>query len=534
MRKALRIFAVAPLLRAASGFSKSPENVPIAYAIPMVHNAASPPIQDCIRLPGTVAHNAMLRSSAGIDAFSLELRCNATTMLENSHPKDLRIIQSRQQDAVARMKEPVMMCGVRANVQSLNEGKHFDFNEALCRCRLAQQSSEMCADIEDFVVKTQCRSDYEPGTGYCAAIGASDKTFSVAIPDDCTALLAGSVSFLSLRLEKEFDIDETAMKIEESIVLTEGPAYYLAWKALQRFTGFTEAEFFCAESVKDVEILPSYENQLYIYAREIGESKQVPVAALALREIDETFILTIRDATTSFEGRLSATTSHALTHLAEFPGAVHEGYALMAESMFPSLSVFFHQWFLRNWDPHRDNLMHPRILVVGQGQFGGGVGALVAYRLAKYFQRSDVAGTTRSKARVDAILFGATNVGNAEFALAYRSMVNGRNIVSRFHMDFFPCETQQGCEVNTTIPTGTGPYTYSPLGGLIEIDPETEPILEDSLEYFSHGHAALHFPAQSICLPGCWVTKSFCKYDTVDMCDPSTCSVLAKTSPDVC
>eukprot|EP01069_Polyplicarium_translucidae_P001233 Polyplicarium_translucidae@DN1587_c0_g1_i1.p1 len=77
-------------------------------------------------------------------------------------------------------------------------------------------------------------------------------------------------------------------------------------------------------------------------------------------------------------------------------------------------------------------------------------------------------------------------------------------------------------------------YTYSPLGGLIEIDPETEPILEDSLEYFSHGHAALHFPAQSICLPGCWVTKSFCKYDTVDMCDPSTCSVLAKTSPDVC
>eukprot|EP01069_Polyplicarium_translucidae_P001235 Polyplicarium_translucidae@DN1587_c0_g1_i3.p1 len=407
MRKALRIFAVAPLLRAASGFSKSPENVPIAYAIPMVHNAASPPIQDCIRLPGTVAHNAMLRSSAGIDAFSLELRCNATTMLENSHPKDLRIIQSRQQDAVARMKEPVMMCGVRANVQSLNEGKHFDFNEALCRCRLAQQSSEMCADIEDFVVKTQCRSDYEPGTGYCAA-------------------------------------------------------------------------------------------------------------------------------TTSFEGRLSATTSHALTHLAEFPGAVHEGYALMAESMFPSLSVFFHQWFLRNWDPHRDNLMHPRILVVGQGQFGGGVGALVAYRLAKYFQRSDVAGTTRSKARVDAILFGATNVGNAEFALAYRSMVNGRNIVSRFHMDFFPCETQQGCEVNTTIPTGTGPYTYSPLGGLIEIDPETEPILEDSLEYFSHGHAALHFPAQSICLPGCWVTKSFCKYDTVDMCDPSTCSVLAKTSPDVC
>lgn len=167
----------------------------------------------------------------------------------------------------------------------------------------------------------------------------------------------------------------------------------------------------------------------------------------------------IRNIKTTFEGRLFLTNGQSRKYTRINVGPVHAGYDAVACLMVPPLAQFLTKFFSTS-TPY-----HPKITTIGHGNFGAGIGAIIARDLANQFVRTP---RTHRVIEHNLIAIEGGPVGGHEFTTDLKKKVNVRNIVSdNSGFSQLPCENIRGCGYEHQVVTGTlgtsiGPYLNLP------------------------------------------------------------------------
>eukprot|EP00382_Lankesteria_abbotti_P010976 CAMPEP_0113852336 /NCGR_PEP_ID=MMETSP0372-20130328/5415_1 /TAXON_ID=340204 /ORGANISM="Lankesteria abbotti" /LENGTH=272 /DNA_ID=CAMNT_0000823797 /DNA_START=38 /DNA_END=856 /DNA_ORIENTATION=- /assembly_acc=CAM_ASM_000359 len=266
-----------------------------------------------------------------------------------------------------------------------------------------------------------------------------------------------------------------------------------------------------------------------LYSNEEGEQGGATPSIALLKRGTENFMVLVRDARTTYEGRLYAQHEMALKYQQDFIDPVQEGVSSTLIAAMAPLELHFNTYFQNNYNlteyNYNTTMIHPRILVVGSGAYGGSVAAVLAEYFA--FKWDNPSLPWSSMLSIDTILFGASRVGGEDFVTSYNTKVNGRNIISKYSVaNAMPCDIQMLCNQDQ-IKTGTQGNLegHSKLGGTVVIDTESDPAFS-KVKGWSKTKSRLDLAGHQYCVPKCWLTKTFCPQDKQDMCDNDTCPGL--------
>lgn len=168
-------------------------------------------------------------------------------------------------------------------------------------------------------------------------------------------------------------------------------------------------------------------------------------------------MIVIRNVRTTFEGRLFLTHQQSRKFVLTDIGSVHEGYDAVASMMLSPLVQFLKKFFAKVVSAH------PKITTIGHGNFGAGIGAIVARDLSSQFKLAPSGVAIEH----NLIAFGGGPVGNYDFNNALKENINVRNIVpDNAGFSDLPCETMRACGYENQVATGTSGQRFGPFFAL--------------------------------------------------------------------
>uniref|UniRef100_A0A383WB42 Fungal lipase-type domain-containing protein n=1 Tax=Tetradesmus obliquus TaxID=3088 RepID=A0A383WB42_TETOB len=340
---------------------------------------------------------------------------------------------------------------------------------------------------QNFCTTAGLNKDEPPTDKTCKLLDIAERlAASVVVPTGpaaCTAMLQTSVVGPAAPVPL---IDARPLPgtfVDLQFIGAEGPSAYWHWKHLNNFQLWAP----CATSKASTTSTKGYvknNNKALEWMRpaswtvlstlwvptSLYSNTSSPIATILTNSKTKQMTILIRgtqtlaDLLTDLRYNLNSTGS------LKFPGKTHQGFTELTNAL----------WRNGVREALYSNVVKGSITSVSIAghSMGGSVATLLAYAAQGYLLSQPKTKTFKN-VKVDAYLFAAANVGNADFVEDFNDLVNARRYSFAFDLiPQLPCTPRMAACPNMLVPTPpspTGFWEYASVGGLITMGPQMMP-----------------------------------------------------------